>query len=49
MFPISDSAGSTVESFGVGYNAQARKWMIGQSSGQPIGIGAMFNVLVFKV
>ena len=48
MFPIGDSAGSTVESFGVDYNAQARKWMIGQSSGKPIDVGTAFNVLVFK-
>jgi hypothetical protein len=37
-----------VESFGVGYNAQAEKWMIGQPSGQTIAVGAAFNVLVFK-
>lgn len=48
MFPIADAAGSNVESFGVGYNAQAEKWMIGQPSSQPITIGAAFNVLVFK-
>jgi hypothetical protein len=55
MFPIVDAAdhaaevaGSSVESFGVGYNLHAEKWMIGQQDGKPIAINTAFNVLVFK-
>jgi hypothetical protein len=48
MGPNADLAGSGIASFGVGYNAQAGKWMIGQPSGQRIASGAAFNVLVFK-
>jgi hypothetical protein len=56
MSPIVDSAAradeaadSSFESFGVGYNPQAEKWMIAQPNGKPIAINAAFNVLVFKV
>ena len=56
MFPIIDAADhtteaadSSVECFGVGYNSQAQKWMIGQQRGKSIAINTAFNVLVFKV
>jgi len=56
MFSIVDSAdraaeavGTRVESFSVGYNSQAEKWMIGQPNSKPIAINTAFNVLVFKV
>ena len=55
MFPMIDSADrateaadSNVECFGVGYNAQAGKWMIGQQRGKSIAINTAFNLLVFK-
>jgi hypothetical protein len=49
MAASADVEGSSIESFGVGYNAQAGKWMIGQPSGKALVIGSAFNVLVFKV
>jgi hypothetical protein len=56
MFPIGDladrtaeAAGTNIESFAVGYNPQAEKWMIMYQSGQPLMIGTAFNVLVFKM
>jgi hypothetical protein len=45
---MASATGAGVESFGVGYNPQAQKWMIGQPSGKPIGANTAFNVLVFK-
>jgi hypothetical protein len=47
--PNADVEDGNVESVGVGYNAQAAKWMIVQPSGRPIAEDGAFNVLVFKV
>jgi hypothetical protein len=44
-----EAADSNVECFGIGYNTQAGKWMIGRQSGKSIAINTAFNVLVFKV
>jgi hypothetical protein len=44
---MAETAGA--ESFAVGYNAQAQKWMIAQQHDRPIAASAAFNVLVFKV